>query len=194
MSMMQFEDAPPKVGDEIEVSIEGYDQSNGLLILSRKFGAVQSANWSTIAEGMVVEAKVTGTNKGGLNVEVNGKTVLQDPKNGASRAAQANTMQSMDVIDPVTLKLTLKAKNAVFPQTVALIPYIGSPKAIQEKGANFANDPVGAGPSPKTWPKCASHRAQTMPSSKSIRAASLDDFEPARSRSRARARSRRFRT
>ena len=73
MSMMQFEDVPPpKVGDEIEVSIEGYDQSNGLLILSRKFGAVQSANWSTIAEGMVVEARVTGTNKGGLAIEVNG--------------------------------------------------------------------------------------------------------------------------
>jgi small subunit ribosomal protein S1 len=74
MSMMQFEDAPtpPKVGDEIEVSIEGYDPTNGLLILSRKFGAVQSANWTTIAEGMVVEAKVTATNKGGLAIEVNG--------------------------------------------------------------------------------------------------------------------------
>ena len=72
MSMMQFEDTPPKVGDQIEVSIEGYDPANGLLILSRKFGAVQTANWSTITEGMVVEARVTGTNKGGLAVEVNG--------------------------------------------------------------------------------------------------------------------------
>ena len=43
MSMMQFEETPPKVGDEIEVSIEGYDPANGLLILSRKFGAVASA-------------------------------------------------------------------------------------------------------------------------------------------------------
>ena len=72
MSMMQFEDTPPKVGDEIEVSIEGYDPANGLLILSRKFGAVATANWSTIAEGMIVEVRVTGTNKGGLAVEVNG--------------------------------------------------------------------------------------------------------------------------
>src|SRR4051812_1267570 len=39
---------------------------------------------------------------------------LQDPNNKASRAAQANLIGSMDVVDPLTLKLTLKAKNAVF--------------------------------------------------------------------------------
>jgi len=71
---------------------------------------------------------------------------LQDPKNSANRAAQANTISRMDVLDPTTLQITLKAKNAVFPQSVALIPFIGSPAAIQAKGANFNNDPVGAGP------------------------------------------------
>ena len=72
LSMMHRSRQRPDVGDEIEVSIEGYDPANGLLILSRKYGAVQSANWSTIAEGMVVEARVTGTNQGGLAVEVSG--------------------------------------------------------------------------------------------------------------------------
>ena len=72
---------------------------------------------------------------------------LQDPNNKASRASQANTIASMDVVDPLNLKLTLKAKNAVFPQTVALIPYVASPTAIQQKGAQAYNsDPVGAGP------------------------------------------------
>jgi peptide/nickel transport system substrate-binding protein len=71
---------------------------------------------------------------------------LQDPKNSANRAAQANTIASMDVIDPVSLKITLKAKNAVFSQSVATIPFIGSPTAIKAKGAAFNNDPVGAGP------------------------------------------------
>jgi peptide/nickel transport system substrate-binding protein len=71
---------------------------------------------------------------------------LQDPKNAAARASQANTMASMDVIDPLTLKITLKTKNAVFPGVVALIPFIGSPTAFQQKGAGFGNDPVGAGP------------------------------------------------
>jgi len=72
---------------------------------------------------------------------------LQDPANKASRASQANTIASMDVVDPLNLKITLKAKNAIFPQTVALIPYVASPTAIQQKGAQAYNsDPVGAGP------------------------------------------------
>src|SRR5262249_49495672 len=44
---------------------------------------------------------------------------LQDPNNHAQRASQANTIASMDVVDPLNLKITLKAKNAIFPQTVA---------------------------------------------------------------------------
>jgi peptide/nickel transport system substrate-binding protein len=71
---------------------------------------------------------------------------LQDPKNVASRASLANLMASMDVIDSQTLKITLKAKNAVFPSEVALIPFIGSPAAITSEGAGFASAPVGAGP------------------------------------------------
>ena len=67
----QFPDAPPKVGDTVEVSIEGYDGANGLLILSR-LGSAVVADWSTVAEGMIVEARVVETNKGGLSVDVNG--------------------------------------------------------------------------------------------------------------------------
>ncbi len=67
----QFPDAPPKIGDTVEVSIEGYDGANGLLILTR-LGAAVVADWNTVAEGMVVEARVLETNKGGLSVDVNG--------------------------------------------------------------------------------------------------------------------------
>jgi small subunit ribosomal protein S1 len=67
----QFPEGPPAVGSEVEVTIEGYDQDNGLLLLTRKGAAVQ-ADWSTVATGMIVEARVTSTNKGGLSVDVNG--------------------------------------------------------------------------------------------------------------------------
>jgi small subunit ribosomal protein S1 len=67
----QFGDAPPKVGDLVDISIEGYDPANGLLILTRQ-GAAVVADWSTVAEGMIVEARVLETNKGGLSVDVNG--------------------------------------------------------------------------------------------------------------------------
>jgi small subunit ribosomal protein S1 len=67
----QFPDGPPKIGDMVDVTIEGYDNANGLLILTRQGSAVV-ADWSTVAEGQVVEARVLETNKGGLSVDVNG--------------------------------------------------------------------------------------------------------------------------
>jgi small subunit ribosomal protein S1 len=70
MPITQF-DKPPKVGDEVEFSVEGYDSANGVLKLTRS-GAAQHVDWSSVQIGQTVEARVTGTNKGGLSVEVNG--------------------------------------------------------------------------------------------------------------------------
>jgi small subunit ribosomal protein S1 len=67
----QFPEGPPEVGTEVDVEIEGFDRANGLLLLTRK-GAAVVVDWSSVAEGQTVEARVTGTNKGGLAVEVNG--------------------------------------------------------------------------------------------------------------------------
>jgi small subunit ribosomal protein S1 len=71
LSLAQFPEGPPAIGTEVEVTFEGFDAANGLQILSRK-GAAQEADWSTVAVGMTVEARVTATNKGGLSVDVNG--------------------------------------------------------------------------------------------------------------------------
>lgn len=67
----QFPEGTPAVGSEIEVHVDRYDESNGLLLLTRK-GAAVHADWSNVAAGMTVEARVTATNKGGLSVDVNG--------------------------------------------------------------------------------------------------------------------------
>jgi small subunit ribosomal protein S1 len=72
LQAVQFGDDPlPKVGDMIEVTVERYDPSEGLLILSRE-GAVVAATWSSIKPGQVVEAFVTGANTGGLELKFNG--------------------------------------------------------------------------------------------------------------------------
>ena len=71
LSLDQFSE-PPQIGQDVDVHIEGYDHANGLLVLSRQGAAVAHVDWSSVAEGMIVEAKVTGHNKGGLQVEVNG--------------------------------------------------------------------------------------------------------------------------
>jgi len=70
MPITQFE-KPPKVGDEVEFNVEGYDPANGVLKLTRE-GAAQYVDWSSVQIGQTVEARVTSTNKGGLSVEVDG--------------------------------------------------------------------------------------------------------------------------
>jgi ribosomal protein S1 len=67
----QFGEAVPAVGDTIEVRIDHFDHSEGLLILSLK-GAAVEASWENLRKGLIVEARVTKTNKGGLDVEVDG--------------------------------------------------------------------------------------------------------------------------
>jgi small subunit ribosomal protein S1 len=72
LPMLQFEGGEaPKIGDVIDVIIEGYNQGEGLLVLSRQ-GAIQAAAWETLEEGQVVEARVSDHNKGGLEVLING--------------------------------------------------------------------------------------------------------------------------
>jgi small subunit ribosomal protein S1 len=71
LPVLQFPDGPPAIGTEVEVHIEGFDSANGVYLLSRK-GAAVEADWSSVAPGMIVEARVTASNKGGLEVDVNG--------------------------------------------------------------------------------------------------------------------------
>ncbi len=68
----QFEDEPlPEPGQEVEVTVEGVNDDEGLLMLSRK-GAVLAAAWDRLERGLVVEGRVTGHNKGGLEMDLDG--------------------------------------------------------------------------------------------------------------------------
>jgi small subunit ribosomal protein S1 len=71
LPLEQFPEGTPKPGTVVEVHIEGFDGANGLLLLTRK-GAAVTADWSSVAVGMTVEARVIETNKGGLAVDING--------------------------------------------------------------------------------------------------------------------------
>lgn len=65
------EDALPVVGTEVEVVIERFEAAESLFICSRP-GSVVKADWENLEVGQTVEAKVVGTNKGGLELEVAG--------------------------------------------------------------------------------------------------------------------------
>ena len=58
-------------GRRVDVVVERYDRDSGLLIVARK-GAVQRATWENLKAGMLVEGRVTGLNKGGLELDLKG--------------------------------------------------------------------------------------------------------------------------
>jgi small subunit ribosomal protein S1 len=69
LEITQFKDEQPKVGEPLEVAVQRYDAAESLYICALP-GAVQKADWEMLEPGQVVEARVTGTNKGGLELEI----------------------------------------------------------------------------------------------------------------------------
>ena len=72
VSLLQFEDVEPVVGMEMEFVVDRYDTREGLLVLNRKGAAASNVSWENLDVGQVVEATVTGVNKGGLECDVKG--------------------------------------------------------------------------------------------------------------------------
>ncbi len=63
--------APPEPGSTLEVVVVGFSDDDQLYELIVPGASVEVADWSDLAEGVVVKAKITGHNKGGLECEVN---------------------------------------------------------------------------------------------------------------------------
>ena len=68
--LRQFSE-PPIEGTELEVIVSGLSAEDQLYELIVPGHSVQVADWSDLAEGVVVEAMITAHNKGGLECEVN---------------------------------------------------------------------------------------------------------------------------
>lgn len=72
---------------------------------------------------------------------------IADPNTKSALANFVSNIGALDVVDATTLKITLKAKSGVFPNSVASpISWIDSPTAVQKDPNGFASNPVGAGP------------------------------------------------
>jgi small subunit ribosomal protein S1 len=67
----QFEGQLPAPGSSIEVVVDRFDPEEGVQLLRLK-GAAIEADWETLRKGVIVEARVTKTVKGGLEVDVDG--------------------------------------------------------------------------------------------------------------------------
>jgi peptide/nickel transport system substrate-binding protein len=70
-----------------------------------------------------------------------------NPANTSYDEAYAAEIKSMQVVNPLTLQITLRAPDSEFDRVIAKeLCFIGSPTAIKKEGAQFGLHPVGAGP------------------------------------------------
>jgi ribosomal protein S1 len=97
-SVLQFE-AEPKVGEEYDFHVERYDQHEGVLVLTRKGATATNVSWENLDVGQVVEGTVTGTNKGGLELDVKGMRAFMP-------AGQVDVYHVPDLTQFVGQKLT----------------------------------------------------------------------------------------
>lgn len=70
VSRRQLKEIPP-LGSVVDVVVSRFDHEEGLYELAMCGAAVNVASWNELSEGQVVDAMVTGHNKGGLEVAVN---------------------------------------------------------------------------------------------------------------------------
>ncbi|MBL4591101.1 MAG: S1 RNA-binding domain-containing protein [Phycisphaerales bacterium] len=65
----QFKEDKPEVGSQLEVVIQRYEATESLYVCALP-GSITKAAWEMLEQGQVVEARVTGVNKGGLELEI----------------------------------------------------------------------------------------------------------------------------
>ncbi len=99
-------------GRRVDVVVDRYDPEANLFFVNRK-GAIQRATWNNLSVGNVVEGRVTGVIKGGLEVNLNGIRAFMpasqvDPAPMKDISVLLNQEVRCEVID-----LDRRAKNVV---------------------------------------------------------------------------------
>lgn len=69
-TLHHFKEAP-KEGDLVEIIVRGLNKEDGLYELAVPGASIGVADWDDITEGAVIDALVTGSNTGGLEVSIN---------------------------------------------------------------------------------------------------------------------------
>jgi small subunit ribosomal protein S1 len=66
------EPAPPQIGEMVDVVVTGFNPEDNLYDLAIPGAAIVAGKWTDVAEGSLVEARITGANTGGLECQVAG--------------------------------------------------------------------------------------------------------------------------
>jgi small subunit ribosomal protein S1 len=70
VSLRSFHE-PPSIGDSMEVVIKTYNAEDGFYEVFVPGASIEVSGWGDLADGAVVEARITGANTGGLECMVN---------------------------------------------------------------------------------------------------------------------------
>lgn len=120
---------PPAIGSELEVAVRAFDAEQGMYQLSLPGGAVDVGGWNEISKGMVVEARITGHNAGGLECDVNNLR-------GFIPASQISTYRIEDFSPLVGEKLTCMVTEVNFERKNLVL----SRRAVMEQEAAAAKE------------------------------------------------------
>ena len=103
---------PLEKGRRVDLVIERFDADQGLHIAARK-GASQRATWTSLVKGMIVEGRITGMNKGGLEMDLQGIRAFMP-------ASQTDITQLKDIstllntkVKAVVLEVDRRNKNVL---------------------------------------------------------------------------------
>lgn len=101
-----------EVGRRIDVVVEGLDTSSGMLTVNRK-GAAIRASWTNLSVGAVVQGKVTGMNKGGLEVDLNGIRAFMPASQAASSPMKDISVLLGETVKCEVVELDRRNKNVL---------------------------------------------------------------------------------
>ncbi|HUP75770.1 MAG TPA: ABC transporter substrate-binding protein [Acidimicrobiales bacterium] len=135
-----------------------YAVYDALMLTDNKTGEVKPA----LAESLTTTDRIVWTLKLRPNVKFSDGTAYDaeavkfnwdrhnDPANNSTARGLIQTMKSIEVVDSLTIRVTLNAENGQFPRNVASnLAWSVSPTAAKAKGKDYGNTPaniVGAGP------------------------------------------------
>lgn len=81
-----------------------------------------------------------------LDAEVVKVSLERQATSGRSGFLLSDNVESMEVVDPLTVMFALNKSWAGFPYTLAFHPGMITPPGSEAAGADFAKNPIGAGP------------------------------------------------
>lgn len=136
-----------KVGNLIMDNLLRYDEKGEIIphIAEKWEVTPDGKTWTfTIRKGIKFH---DGTDLTAKEIKFNYDRLL-DPNTKATRASDLEVIQSVEEKDPYTLVFHLKEPYAAFiPKCIITMPsLLASPKAIQEQGKDFNQNPIGSGP------------------------------------------------